>query len=88
MVWKISTARFSKLLIPTLKLPQFPKRFSARKWTFAKIKAINGVKYLSEVYQDKALARSNDAQMIVVLKGVDTTFENNLEMQKLFLRVI
>lgn len=72
-----------KAFDPDLKITAISKKdFLPESGLLQKIKAINGVKYLSEVYQDKALARSNDAQMIVVLKGVDTTFENNLEMQK------
>ena len=72
-----------KAFDPDLKITSISKKdFLPESGLLQKIKAINGVKYLSEVYQDKALARSNDAQMIVVLKGVDTTFENNLEMQK------
>lgn len=46
-----------------------------------KIEKIQGVKFVTEVYQDKALARSKDAQMIVVIKGVDSTFEQNVGLK-------
>lgn len=46
-----------------------------------KIEKIKGVKFVTEVYQDKALARSKDAQMIVVIKGVDSTFEQNVGLK-------
>ncbi len=46
------------------------------------IKNSKGVDFVTEVYKDKALARSKDAQMIVVLKGVDSTFVKNEEMKK------
>lgn len=41
-----------------------------------------GVAFTSATYQDKALARSKDAQMIVVLKGVDSTFTKNEQLKK------
>ena len=72
-----------KAFDPDLKISSVTKKdFLPGNDLIKKIKHLEGVKYISEVYQDKALARSNDAQMIVVLKGVDTTFENNKEMQK------
>ena len=46
------------------------------------IKNSKGVDFITEVYKDKALARSKDAQMIVVLKGVDNSFLKNEEMKK------
>lgn len=46
-----------------------------------KIEKIQGVKFVTEVYQDKALARSKDAQMIVVIKGVDSTFQQNVGLK-------
>jgi lipoprotein-releasing system permease protein len=47
----------------------------------AKINKVNDVAYVTQVYQDKALAKSEDAQMIVVIKGVDSTFEKNTELK-------
>ncbi len=71
-----------KAFDPDLKIASSTKRsFSIDNTLLAKIKKIDEINYLTEVYQDKALARSKDAQMIVVIKGVDSTFENNQEIK-------
>lgn len=41
------------------------------------IRTTPGVAYFSEVYQDKALAKNQNAQSIVDVKGVDSTFSRN-----------
>jgi lipoprotein-releasing system permease protein len=70
-----------KAFDPDLKITSIKgKSFLADSGLKSKIQAINGVKYVTEVYQDKALAKSQDAQMIVVIKGVDDTFEQNTEL--------
>lgn len=45
------------------------------------IKKLEGVRYLTEVIEENALARKGDAQMVVTLKGVDSTFEKNSELK-------
>jgi len=42
---------------------------------FNSVKHINGVKYFSEVMQDKALLKYNDQQSFAVIKGVSNSFE-------------
>ncbi len=71
-----------KAFDPDLKIASSTKRsFTIDSILLSKIKGIDGINYLTEVYQDKALARSKDAQMIVVIKGVDNTFERNQEIR-------
>ncbi len=71
-----------KAFDPDLKIASTTKRsFTIDSILLSKIKGIDGINYLTEVYQDKALARSKDAQMIVVIKGVDNTFERNQEIR-------
>lgn len=68
---------------PDLKITSNVKKgFYPSQELIDKINKIEGVAYTSATYQDKALARSKDAQMIVVLKGVDSTFVRNREMKK------
>jgi lipoprotein-releasing system permease protein len=72
-----------KAFDPDLKITSAVKKgFYPSPSLIQKINSVQGVAYTSEVYQDKALARSKDAQMIVVIKGVDSTFTKNLEMKK------
>jgi lipoprotein-releasing system permease protein len=72
-----------KAFDPDLKVTSTLKKgFYPTKGLIKKINNVDGVAYTMEVYQDKALARSKDAQMIVVLKGVDSTFTKNAEMKK------
>lgn len=71
-----------KTFDPDLKISSSKnKNFIIDPILLSKLKAIDGVNYVSEVYQDKALARSNDAQMIVVIKGVDKNFLKNSELK-------
>lgn len=46
------------------------------------IGATEGVDFFTQVYQDKALARNENAQAIVDVKGVDSTFTRNAEFRK------
>jgi lipoprotein-releasing system permease protein len=72
-----------KAFDPDLKVTSIVKKgFYPSKELIQKINQTEGVAYTSATYQDKALARSQDAQMIVVLKGVDSTFSRNAEMKK------
>lgn len=72
-----------KAFDPDLKITSTVKKgFYPSPSLIQKINNVEGVAYTSEVYQGKALARSKDAQMIVVLKGVDSTFTKNAEMKK------
>jgi lipoprotein-releasing system permease protein len=72
-----------KAFDPDLKVTSNVKKgFYPSKELIQKINQTEGVAYTSATYQDKALARSKDAQMIVVLKGVDSTFSRNAEMKK------
>jgi lipoprotein-releasing system permease protein len=71
-----------KAFDPDLKIASTKKKsFILDTKVLSKIKGIDGVSSVSEVYQDKALARSKDAQMIVVIKGIDSTFEKNTELK-------
>ncbi|MCP9770852.1 ABC transporter permease [Lacihabitans sp. LS3-19] len=72
-----------KAFDPDLKITSTVKKgFYPNSDLIQKIKTTPGVDFVTEVYKDKALARSKDAQMIVVLKGVDSTFTKNTEMKK------
>lgn len=46
------------------------------------INKIDGVAFCMQVYQDKALAKNDNAQAIVEVKGVDSTFTKNEEFKK------
>jgi lipoprotein-releasing system permease protein len=72
-----------KAFDPDLKITAIEKKgFYPSQMLIQQINKVEGVSFVTEVYQDKALARSKDAQMIVVLKGVDSTFTKNSEMKK------
>jgi lipoprotein-releasing system permease protein len=72
-----------KAFDPDLKIASLDfKYFEANPVFLQKINKIAGVNYVSEVLQEKALARSEDAQMIVVLKGIDSTFLQNQDLKK------
>jgi lipoprotein-releasing system permease protein len=72
-----------KAFDPDLKITAIEnKGFFPSQMLIQQINKVEGVAFTTEVYQDKALARSKDAQMIVVLKGVDSTFTKNAEMKK------
>lgn len=46
------------------------------------IQKIDGVDFVTEVFQDKALAKNETYQTIVDVKGVDSTFSRNAEFKK------
>jgi lipoprotein-releasing system permease protein len=72
-----------KAFDPDLKISsKASKYFDTSPIILSKIKKVAGVAYVSEILQEKALARSNDAQMIVVLKGIDSTFSKNQDLKK------
>ncbi len=72
-----------KAFDPDLKISsKTSKYFQTNAELLKKINQTPGVAYMSEVLQEKALARSNDAQMIIVLKGVDSTFTKNTDLKK------
>ncbi len=72
-----------KAFDPDLKITAIEnKGFFPSQMLIQQINKVDGVAFTTEVYQDKGLARSKDAQMIVVLKGVDSTFTKNAEMKK------
>jgi lipoprotein-releasing system permease protein len=72
-----------KAFDPDLKISsKSAKYFNSSELILSKIKKTPGVAYVSEILQEKALARSNDAQMIVVLKGIDSTFSRNQDLKK------
>ncbi|WP_373511469.1 ABC transporter permease [Persicitalea sp.] len=55
--------------------PREGRRFVLPDAALQKIKSTDGVAYITEVIEDNALARYRDNQMVVRLKGVDSTFE-------------
>ncbi|QRR01865.1 FtsX-like permease family protein [Dyadobacter sandarakinus] len=57
-------------------LPREGKRFEVNSALISKVKAVHGVKLVTEVVEDNALARYGNQQIIVRLKGVDSTFEH------------
>ncbi len=72
-----------KAFDPDLKITsKTAKYFEVSPDVLKKINKTTGVAFVSAVLQEKALARSNDAQMIVVLKGVDSTFTRNQDLKK------
>ena len=60
---------------PDIKIsPATGKRFELNPVMFSKIKQIEGIKFITEVIEDNALARYGDLQAVIKLKGVDSTF--------------
>ncbi|MDP5120670.1 MAG: ABC transporter permease [Spirosomaceae bacterium] len=51
------------------------KGFELENAAVAKIKQIEAVSFVNPVIEDNALARNGDAQMVVVIKGVESEFE-------------
>lgn len=58
------------------------KSFLPEPALLAKISGTEGVDFCTQVYQDKALARNENAQSIVDVKAVDSTFTRNAEFRK------
>ena len=60
---------------PDLKItPAEGKRFELNPAVISKIKQTEGVKFITEVIEDNALARYGELQAVIKLKGVDSTF--------------
>lgn len=51
------------------------RRFELTDSSYAQIRKVDGVNVVTQVIEDNALARYRDYQMVVRLKGVDSTFE-------------
>ncbi len=58
------------------------KTFELNSIDMVSLSSINGIAHVGQVIQDNALARYQNAQMIVNLKGVDTYFEKNSPLKK------
>jgi len=58
------------------------KTFELNSIDMVSLSSINGIAHVGQVIQDNALARYQNAQMIVNLKGVDTYFEKNNPLKK------
>lgn len=56
-------------------VPAEGKRFKMTPALMAELKAVKGVKLVTKVIEDNALARYGSQQTIIRLKGVDSTFE-------------
>ncbi len=56
------------------------KSFDLDSLKLTKIKAINGIKSITQVIEDNALAKQGDDQIIVHLKGVDSTFQQTTKL--------
>jgi lipoprotein-releasing system permease protein len=61
-------------------VPAEGKRFKMTPATMSELKAVNGVKMFTKVIEDNALARYGSQQTIVRLKGVDSTFEQQRQL--------
>lgn len=61
---------------PDLKItPISGKRFGFSEGVASQIRAIEGVKFVTQTIEDNALARYGDRQAVIKLKGVDDTYE-------------
>jgi lipoprotein-releasing system permease protein len=58
------------------------KSFIPTQTLVTSIKNIDGVDFVTEVFQDKALAKNDTYQTIVDVKGVDSSFSRNREFKK------
>jgi lipoprotein-releasing system permease protein len=58
------------------------KSFELDKAKLLKIKELSDVSYITEVIQDNALARYRDANMVITLKGVDSTFQQHSKIKE------
>src|SRR5688572_10427773 len=55
--------------------PTEGKRFKVDNAFLEKVKSVEGVKLVTQVVEDNALAQYGNQQIIIRLKGVDSTFE-------------
>jgi lipoprotein-releasing system permease protein len=66
---------------PDLKItPATGKRLVISVDMLAKLKATEGIKYVTQTIEDNALARYGDRQAVVKLKGADDTFEQRHQL--------
>ena len=61
-------------------VPAEGKRFKLTPALMSELKAVNGVKLVTKVIEDNALARYGSQQTIIRLKGVDSTFEQQKQL--------
>lgn len=61
-------------------VPAEGKRFKVTPALMNELKAVNGVKLVTQVIEDNALARYGNQQTIIRLKGVDSTFEQQKQI--------
>ncbi|SEI44253.1 lipoprotein-releasing system permease protein [Dyadobacter sp. SG02] len=61
-------------------VPAEGKRFKMTPALISELKAVNGVKLVTKVIEDNALARYGNQQTIIRLKGVDSTFEQQKQL--------
>ncbi|PSL28698.1 FtsX-like permease family protein [Dyadobacter jiangsuensis] len=61
-------------------VPAEGKRFKMTPALMAELKAVKGVKLVTKVIEDNALARYGSQQTIIRLKGVDSTFEQQKQL--------
>ncbi|OJV16715.1 MAG: hypothetical protein BGO21_28000 [Dyadobacter sp. 50-39] len=61
-------------------VPAEGKRFKVTPAMISGLKTVNGVKLVTQVVEDNALARYGNQQTIIRLKGVDSTFEQQKQL--------
>ncbi len=61
-------------------VPAEGKRFKVTPAMISWVKTVNGVKLVTQVVEDNALARYGNQQTIIRLKGVDSTFEQQKQL--------
>ncbi len=61
-------------------LPAEGKRFKMTPVLMSDLKAVNGVRLVTQVVEDNALVRYGSQQTIIRLKGVDSTFEQQKQL--------
>ena len=61
-------------------VPAEGKRFKMTPALMNELKAVNGVKLVTRVIEDNALVRYGSQQTIIRLKGVDSTFEQQRQL--------
>lgn len=61
-------------------VPAEGKRFKMTPALMSELKAVNGVKLVTRVIEDNALVRYGSQQSIIRLKGVDSTFEQQRQL--------
>lgn len=62
--------------------PTTGKRFEISEQQQQQMRALEGVKLITQVIEDNALARYGDRQIVVKLKGVDSTYEQRHQLDE------